>query len=70
MHRVADGNPRDPLTHDEDKAFGETILSVLGNKLVHAYLQIRNGKDCGSALDARFNIAILTIKCCNLILRP
>ena len=52
VHQVADGTPRGPLTPDEDKAFGDAtvnfvgaVLSVLGDKLVDAYLHIRNGKE-------------------------
>lgn len=63
-HRVADGTPRGPLTPDEDKTFREAtvvfvgvILSVLGDKLVDAYLHIRNGKELWDALDAKFRAA-------------
>ena len=64
VHRVADGTPRGPLTPDEDKAFGDAtvifvgaVLSVLGDKLVDAYLHIRNGKELWDALDAKFGAA-------------
>ncbi|KAK1620517.1 hypothetical protein QYE76_026034 [Lolium multiflorum] len=64
VHRVAEGTPRGPLTPDEDKAFGDAavifvgaILSVLGDKLVDAYLHIRNGKELWDALDAKFGAA-------------
>ncbi|KAK1606289.1 hypothetical protein QYE76_029962 [Lolium multiflorum] len=64
VHRVAEGTPRGPLTPDEDKAFGDAtvifvgaVLSVLGDKLVDAYLHIRNGKELWDALDAKFGVA-------------
>ncbi|KAK1605592.1 hypothetical protein QYE76_029265 [Lolium multiflorum] len=64
VHRVAEGIPRDPLTPEEDKAFGDAtvifvgvVLSVLGDKLVDAYLHIRNGKELWDALDAKFDAA-------------
>ncbi|KAK1627737.1 hypothetical protein QYE76_002052 [Lolium multiflorum] len=63
VHRVAEGIPRGPLTPEEDKAFGDAtvifvgaVLSVLGDKLVDAYLHIRNGK-LWDALDAKFGAA-------------
>ncbi|KAK1678392.1 hypothetical protein QYE76_039240 [Lolium multiflorum] len=62
VHRVAEGTPRGPLTPEEDKAFGDAtvifvgaVLSVLGDKLVDAYLHIRNGKELWDALDAKFD---------------
>ncbi|KAK1694102.1 hypothetical protein QYE76_010799 [Lolium multiflorum] len=64
VHRVAEGTPRGPLTPEEDKAFGDAtvifvgaVLSVLGDKLVDAYLHIRNGKELWDALDAKFGAA-------------
>ena len=50
VHGVADGTPICPLTPDEDKAFREVIvvdvvLSVLVDKLVDAYLHIRDAKE-------------------------
>lgn len=64
VHRVAEGTPRGPLTPDEDKAFREAtvifvgaVLSVLGDKLVDAYLHIRDGKELWDALDAKFGAA-------------
>ena len=64
VHRVAEGIPRGPLTPEEDKAFGDAtvifvgaVLSVLGDKLVDAYLHIRNGKELWDALDAKFGAA-------------
>ena len=64
VHRVADGTPRGPLTPEEDKAFGDAtvifvgaVLSVLGDKLVDAYLHIRNGKELWDALHAKFGAA-------------
>ncbi|KAK1605653.1 hypothetical protein QYE76_029326 [Lolium multiflorum] len=64
VHRVAEGIPRGPLTPEEDKAFGDAtvifvgaVLSVLGDKLVDAYLHLRNGKELWDALDAKFGAA-------------
>ncbi|KAK1652538.1 hypothetical protein QYE76_070343 [Lolium multiflorum] len=64
VHRVAEGTPRGPLTPEEDKAFGDAtlifvgaILSVIGDKLVDAYLHIRNGKELWDALDAKLGAA-------------
>ncbi|KAK1605853.1 hypothetical protein QYE76_029526 [Lolium multiflorum] len=64
VHRVAEGIPRGPLTPEEDKEFGDAtvifvgaVLSVLGDKLVDAYLHIRNGKELWDALDAKFGAA-------------
>ncbi|KAK1608035.1 hypothetical protein QYE76_031708 [Lolium multiflorum] len=64
VHRVAEGTPGGPLTPEEDKAFGDAtvifvgaILSVLGDKLVDAISHIRNGKELGDALDAKFGAA-------------
>ncbi|KAK1615396.1 hypothetical protein QYE76_020913 [Lolium multiflorum] len=63
VHRVAEAIPRGPLTPEEDKAFGDAtvifvgaVLSVLGDKLVDAYLHIRNGKELWDALDAKFGV--------------
>jgi hypothetical protein len=51
IHGVAAGTPRCPLTPDEDKIFRNgtglfvgAIQSVLGDKLVDAYLHIRDVK--------------------------
>jgi hypothetical protein len=64
VHRVAEGIPRCPLTPEEDKVFGNAtvifvgaVLSVLGDKLVDAYLHIQNGKELWDALDAKFGAA-------------
>ncbi|KAK1606650.1 hypothetical protein QYE76_030323 [Lolium multiflorum] len=64
VHRVAEGTPRGPLTPEDDKAFGDAtvicvgaVLSVLADKLVDAYLHIRNGKELWDALDAKFGAA-------------
>ncbi|KAK1643805.1 hypothetical protein QYE76_061610 [Lolium multiflorum] len=64
VHRVVESTPRGPLTPEEDKAFGDAtvifmgaVLSLLGDKLVDAYLHIRNGKELWDALDAKFGAA-------------
>jgi hypothetical protein len=61
MHWVSDGTPRGPFFPDEDKAFREAhvlfvggVLSSLGDKLVDAYLHIRDGKELSDALDGKF----------------
>jgi hypothetical protein len=58
---VATGTPRDLLTPDEDKASRDAtmlclgaVLSGTGDKLIDAYLYIRDGKDLWDALEAKF----------------
>ena len=61
VEKVAAGTPGGPLTLDEEKAFKEVtvlfvgaVLSVLGDKLVDAYLHIRDAKELWDALDSKF----------------
>ena len=64
IEKVADGTARGPLTLEEERAFREatvlfvgSVLSVLGDKLVDAYLHIRDAKELWDALDAKFGAA-------------
>ena len=64
IEKVADGTPRGPLTLEEERAFREatvlfvgSVLSVLGDKLVDAYLHIPDAKELWDALDAKFGAA-------------
>ena len=58
---VSAGNPSGTITPEEEKAFRETtiffvgcVISVIGDKLVDAYLHMRNAKELWDALEAKF----------------
>ena len=61
VYWVAGGTPNGTITPEQEKAFRDAttvfvgaILSVIGDKLVDAYLHMRNAKELWDALEAKF----------------
>nr|CCI55375.1 PH01B035L11.20 [Phyllostachys edulis] len=64
VFHVANGKPKGTLTPEQEQAFEATdnlfkgaVVSVLGEKLVDAYMVIKTGKEKWDALEAKFGVS-------------
>src|SRR5437016_7923656 len=64
VYHVALGKPVGPLTSNEDRAFETannlfrgTVISVLGENLMNAYMHLFTGQELWEALEAKFGVS-------------